>query len=68
MNKNKEWEIEATIQIRTSYFGRTKEEAEKKAHEYLSELCQSLYPDCCSNDYEIENIYTYEEDEQEAEE
>ena len=59
---NKEWVVEATIDIRTSLFCDTKEEAGKRAHEYLSELCQSLYPDCCSNDYEIENIYSYSED------
>ena len=40
MNKDKEWEVEATIEIRTSFFCDTKEEAEKEAHKYLSELCQ----------------------------
>ena len=59
---DKEWEVEATIEIRTSFFCDTKEEAEEEAHRYLSELCQSLYPDCCSNSYEIENIYSYSED------
>lgn len=62
MNKDKEWEVEATIEIRTSVCCDTKEKAEKMAHEYLSELCQSLYPDCCSNNYEIEAIYSYSED------
>lgn len=59
---NKEWEVEATIEIRTSFYCSTKEEAEKMAHEYLFGLCQSLYPDCCSNNYEIEDIYSYSED------
>ena len=59
---NKEWEVEATIEIRTSFYCGTKEEAEKMAHEYLSELCQSLYPDCCSNSYEIEAVYSQSED------
>ena len=54
MNKDKEWEVEATIEIRTSFFCDTKEEAEKEAHKYLEELCTGLYPDCCSNSYEIE--------------
>ena len=62
---NKEWEVEATIEIRTSFFCKTKEEAEEEAHKYLSELCQSLYPECCSNDYNIDNVYTYEEEEDE---
>lgn len=56
-----EWEVEATIEIRTSFYCTTKEKAEKMANEYLSELCQSLYPDCCSNSYEIESIYSYSE-------
>lgn len=59
---NKEWEVEAAIQIKTSFYCNTKEEAEKEAHKYLSELCQDLYPDCCSNSYEIEDIYSYSED------
>ncbi len=63
MGFDKEWEVEATIEIRTSFFCDTKEEAKKKAHEYLSELCQGLYPDCAMNSYEIENIYSYTEDE-----
>ena len=63
---NKEWEVEATIEIRTSFFCKTKEEAEEEARKYLSELCQSLYPECCSNDYNIDNVYTYEEEEDEA--
>lgn len=63
--KNKEWEVEATIEVKTSFICDTKEEAEKKAHEYLSELCQGLYPDCCANSYEIDAIYTYEEEENE---
>ena len=57
-----EWELEAIIEIRTSFNCNTKEEAEEMAHKYLSELCQSLYPDCCSNNYEIENIYSLLED------
>ena len=59
---DKEWVVEATIEINTSFYCDTKEKAEKMAHEYLSELCQSLYPDCCSNSYEIESIYSYSED------
>ena len=59
---DEEWEVEATIEIRTSFYCTTKKEAEKLAHEYLSDLCQGLYPDCCSNSYEIENIYSYSED------
>ena len=59
---DKEWEVEATIEIKTSFFCDTKEEAEKQAHKYLEELCTGLYPDCCSNSYEIENIYSYSED------
>lgn len=54
---NKEWEVEASIEIRTSFFCDTRGEAEEEAHKYLSELCQDLYPDCCSNSYEIEDIY-----------
>lgn len=38
---DKEWEVEFTIEGKTSFFCDTKEEAEKKAHDYLSELCQS---------------------------
>lgn len=64
---SKEWEIEASIEIKTSFVCDTREEAEKEAHKYLSELCKSLYPDCCSNNYEIENIYSYLEEEGEAE-
>ncbi len=56
-----EWEVEFTIEGKASFYCGTKEEAEKIADEYLSELCQSLYPDCCSNSYEIENIYSYSE-------
>lgn len=55
----KEWQVEFTIEGKTSFLCDTKEEAEKEAHKYLSELCQGLYPDCCSNDYEIESIYSY---------
>lgn len=62
MNKDKEWEVEAIIKIRTSVFFDTKEEAEKEVHKYLSELCQSLYPDCSPNSYEIESIYSYSDD------
>jgi len=62
MSFDKEWEVEATIEIRTSFFCDTKEEAEKLANEYLSELCTGLYPDCCSNSYEIDNVYSYSED------
>lgn len=65
MSSDKEWEVEATIEIRTSFFYDTKEEAEKEAHKYLSELCQGLYPECDSNNYEIENIYSNTEDESE---
>lgn len=61
-NLDKEWVVEATIEIRTSFYCDTKEEAEKEADDYLSELCQSLYPDCCSNSYEIENVYSFSED------
>ena len=59
---DKEWEVEATIEIKTSFFCETKEEAEKEAHKYLEELCTGLYPDCCSNSYEINDIYSYSED------
>lgn len=59
---DKEWIVEATIKIRTSFYCDTKEKAEKETHKYLSELCQDLYPDCCSDSYEIENIYSYTED------
>lgn len=62
MNFDKEWEVEATIEIRTSFFCDTKEEAKKRAHEYLTEICQGLYPDCAMNSYEIDNIYCYTED------
>lgn len=62
MSFDKEWEVEATIEIKTSFLCNTKEEAEKEAHKYLSKLCQGLYPDCCSNSYEIESIYSYTED------
>ena len=54
---DKEWEVEATIEVKISFFCDTKEESEKRANEYLTELCTGLYPDCCSNSYEIENIY-----------
>lgn len=64
----KEWHVEFTINGRTSLFCNTKEEAEKMVHEYLSELCRGLYPDVCSNDYEIESIYSYEDDEEEESE
>ena len=50
---SKEWEVEATIEIKTSFYCDTREKAEKEANKYLSELCQGLYPDCCSNSYEI---------------
>lgn len=62
MNIDKKWEVEATIEIKTSFYCDTKEKAEKMANEYLSELCQNLYPDCCSNSYDIENVYSYSED------
>lgn len=65
MSSDKDWEVEATIEIKTSFFCGTKEEAEKEAHKYLSKLCQCLYPDCDSNSYEINNIYSYTEDEEE---
>ena len=64
MSIDKEWEVEATIEIKTSFYCDTKKEAEEEAHKYLSELCQGLYPDCCSNSYEIENIYSYTENSQ----
>ncbi len=50
---DKEWEVEFTIEGKTSFFCDTREEAEKNAHKYLSELCQSLYPDCCSNSCQL---------------
>lgn len=62
MSYDKEWEVVATINIKTSIFCDTKEEAEKEAHIYLEELCRCLYPDCCSDSYEIEDIYSYTED------
>lgn len=61
-NLDKEWEVEATIEIRTTVYCDTKEEAEKEADNYLSELCQGLYPDCDPNGYEIENVYSFSED------
>lgn len=57
----KEWNVDFTIEGRTSFFYETKEEAEKEVKKYLSELCRSLYPGCCS-DYEINEIYTYDEE------
>lgn len=68
MSFDKEWEVEATIEIRTSFICDTKEEAEKEAREYLTDLCESLYPDCGSNSYEIEDIYSYDEDDDEESE
>lgn len=62
MSQDKEWEVEASIEIKTSFWCKTKEEAEKKANDYLTQLCQGLYPDCCSNSYEIDDIYSYSED------
>ena len=62
---DKEWIVEFTITGRTSFYSKTKKEAEKEAKEYLSEVCRDLYPGCDSNDYEIDDIYTYEEDEEE---
>lgn len=62
---DKEWHIEATIEIKTSFFCETKKEAEKEANDYLSHLCMNLYPDCSSNSYEIESIYTYDGEEEE---
>ena len=35
----KEWEVEFTIEGKISFFCNTKEEAEKMAHDYVSELC-----------------------------
>ena len=58
---SKEWTVEATVEIKTFFHCDTKEEAEKMAHECLSELCQFLYPDCCSNNYEIEAVYSSED-------
>lgn len=43
---DKEWEVEASIEIKTSFWCKTKEEAEKMANDYLTQLCQGLYPDC----------------------
>lgn len=57
---NKEWHIEATIEIRTSFFCETKKEAEEAADDYLFNLCSDLHPDCDANSYEIENVYTYD--------
>ena len=62
MSSDKEWEVEATIEIRTSFFLRHKGRSKKEAHKYLEELCTGLYPDCCSNSYEIEDVYSYTED------
>lgn len=59
---DKEWEVEASIEIKTSFWCKTKEEAEKMANDYLTQLCQDLYPDSCSNSYEIDDIYSYSED------
>lgn len=56
---DKEWEVEFTIEGKISFFCNTKEEAVKMAQDYLPELCQDLYPLCCSNSYEIENVYSY---------
>lgn len=39
---DKEWEVEASIEIRTSFFCDTKEEAEKEAHNYLSEMEEKM--------------------------
>ncbi len=57
----REWEVSATIEIKTSVFCDTKEEAEEEARKYLSEICRGLYPDCCSNSYEINDIEEVEE-------
>ena len=57
---DKEWHVEATIELKTSFFCKTKIEAKEVADDYLSDLCTRLYPDCCSNSYEIVNIYSYE--------
>ena len=58
---DKEWQVEFTITGKTSFYCNDKKEAEAEAHKYLSELCRNQYVDCC--DYEIEDVYTYEEDE-----
>lgn len=63
MSFDTEWEVEATIEIKTSFICKTQEEAETEAQNYLSNLCKSLYPDCCSNSYEINEIYKISEDE-----
>ena len=34
---DKEWEVEASIEIKTSFWCETKEEAEKKANDYLTQ-------------------------------
>ena len=60
----KEWNVDFTIEGRTSFFYGTKEEAEKEAKKYLSELSLSLYPECDAY-YEINDIYTYDEEEEE---
>ena len=59
---DKEWEVEASIEIKTSFWCKTREEAEKLANDYLTQLCRGLYPDCYSNSYEIDNIYSYTDD------
>lgn len=61
MNQDKEWEVEASIKIKTSFQCKTKEEAEKMAHAYLIQLCKDLHPNCYSNSYEIDDIYSYTE-------
>ncbi len=65
---DKEWEVEFTLEGRIFLVCESKEEAEKLANEYLSGLCQDLYPDCYSTSYEIDNVYSYSEDEEGAEE
>ncbi len=57
-----DWHVTYSIQGRTTFYCDTKEEAEMLANGYLSQVCRGLYPDCCCNDYEIEEIYTYDDE------
>lgn len=64
---NKEWELRATIKIKTSFTCNTKEEAEEIARKYLSRLQLLLYPDYCSTNYEIQSIESQESEVQDDE-
>ena len=44
MSIDKTWEVKTTIEIRTSFLCDTREEVEKEAYKYLSELCRGFYP------------------------